>query len=159
MNFSQTNWETLSSSNPYEIQTLEKIFLLNLTKHSKIQLDIVLSSKTWLIVICQVDKLLLKILSDPFSDNKPNASTLLSTTDCELNKLKNDQYAFKTGDWDGLTDAIKRQSFAPYFSSVNKVQTRVWLVFGKNWDVSTQSYWPQNEAPTLDFRKHMEPHE
>ena len=86
--FSWTNWETLSSPNPYEIQVLEKIVELNLTQHAKTQHDVVLSSNPELIVTCQVDKLFLKKLSDQFSDHKFYESTLLTTTDCGTIKLK-----------------------------------------------------------------------
>ena len=50
----------------YEIQILEKIFELKLTEHGKIQLDVVLSSNSELIVTCQLDKLITKELSDHF---------------------------------------------------------------------------------------------
>ena len=138
INFSQTNWETLSSPNAYEIQILEKYVEVNLTQHAKTQLDVVLRSNPELIVTGQVEKLLFKKLSDQFSDHKPYGSTLLSTTDCEINRLKNHQDAFKRTDWDGRNGSIKIQSFAPYcFGSVNEL-VRQW--YGWLWEKIVSLY-------------------
>ena len=87
--FSPKNWKTVFKTNPYGTQIPENFVELILYQHAKAQLNVRLSSNPELTVSCQVDKLLLKKLSNQFSDHKPQASTLLTSTYCDINNTKN----------------------------------------------------------------------
>ena len=126
INFSQTNWKTLSSSDLYEIPILEKFTDLNLTQHAPTQLDVMLCDNPELIVSCDIDEPLIKMITNRFSNDKPVTCILVNNSECKLDKLKSHQYAFNRADWDGLNESIKTQPFSPYcYSSVNEI-VRQW---------------------------------
>ena len=56
INFSQTNWKTLSFSDLYEIPTLEKFTDINFTQHARTQLDVILCDNPELIVSCHINE-------------------------------------------------------------------------------------------------------
>ena len=121
INFSQTNWETVSSPNDYETQILEKFKEYTLAQHANTQLDVVLCDRSDIVVTCHVGHSLIKKLTTQFSNHCPYISTISAYVCCKAEKLKNRHYAFSRANWSGMNDSMREQPFTPYcFSHVNK---------------------------------------
>ena len=139
INFSQTYWEALSSSDIYEIQLLDKLVELNLSQHAPTQLDVLLCDNPELISQCQIDRNIRDKLTSQFSDHKPLYTTIAAFSCINLPKITYHRYAFKRADWDSLISSIETDSFIPYcYSNVNEIirQWYEWL-WEKNRKVCT----------------------
>ena len=109
----QTNWGALSSTNLYEIQTLDMIVELNLTQYAPTQLDVLLCNNPELVTACTLEDTATQYLKQ-FSDHKPITTTLYFDTNFEKQNPRKHQYAFKKADWDGLNQSILAEPFNPY---------------------------------------------
>ena len=130
INFSQTYWEALSSSDIYESQLLDKLVELNLSQHAPTQLDVLLCDNPELILQCQIDRNIRDKLTSQFSDHKPLYTTIAAFSCINLPKITNHRYAFKRADWDSLNSSIETEPFIPYcYSNVNEIirQWYEWL--------------------------------
>ena len=130
INFSQTYWEALSSSDIYESQLLDKLVELNLSQHAPTQLDVLLCDNPEIFSQCQIDRNIRDKLTSQFSDHKPLYTTIAAFSCIALPKITNHRYDFKRADWDSLNSSIEIVPFIPYcYSNLNEIirQWYEWL--------------------------------
>ena len=86
---------------------LKKIIEFNLAQHAKAQFDVALCDRSDQVVTFQLITLIKK-LTCQFSDYRPYISYISANVNCNAEKLKNHNYAFRTADWSGMNDSFER---------------------------------------------------
>ena len=122
INFSKTDWESMSSSDDCENAFIEKLFELNFSNIAKRQLDVVLVNTLDPIISCDLDNDLFSKYSTnqkPCSDHIP-ICTYLSTFIHPHVSTGDVKFAFKKASWEHLNEQITKSPFDPYcYSNVN----------------------------------------
>ena len=127
LNFSETNWKTMESSNEDERLVLNTLSTLNyeqLLDGSKKQLDVLLTNKTESVINWKENRDIAStynIEGKACSDHVAYEFLLnLQAEPCAEPGLETD--AFKKADWSAFNDNIREEPFAPYcYSNVNKL--------------------------------------
>ena len=123
LNFVDTKWKLMSSSNPYEEEILERLLGMNLSKQASFQLDILLCNTTEIVIDCSTDYLLQKRLTKDkknFSNHPPMRTEILFNCSKPLISALDKLYAFRKTGWEAFNQAILREPFEPFcYSNVD----------------------------------------
>ena len=128
INFSKTDWESMSSSDDYGNAFIEKLLELNFSNIAKRQLDEVLVNTLDPIISCGLDNNLFSKYSTnqkPCSDHIP-ICTYLSTFIHPHASAGDVKFAFKRANWEHLNEQIMKSPFDPYCCSNVNVLVQEW---------------------------------
>ena len=135
INFSETNWKTMDSSNAHERLVLNTLSTLNYKQFldgRKKQLDVLLTNKPESVINWKENRDIAStynIEGKACSDRVAYEFLLnLQAEPCAEPGLET--YAFKKADWSAFNDNIREEPFAPYcYSNVNALlrQWYIWL--------------------------------
>ena len=118
LNFVDTKWKLMSSSNPYEEEILERLLGMNLSQQAAFQLDILLCNATEIVIDCSTDTLLQKKLTKDkknFSNHPQMRTESLLNCRKPLISAPDKRYAFRKTDWEEFNQAILREPFEPFY--------------------------------------------
>ena len=148
LNFVDTKWKLMSSSNSYEEEIIERLPGMNLSQQASFQLDILLCNKTETVIDCSTDYLLQKRLTKDkknFSNHPPMRTEIFFNCRKPLISAPDKRYPFRKTDWEEFNQAILRKPFQPFcYSNVDHLVHHwyKWL-------------WMKSHAATMDIQHNI----